>query len=104
VEILIRGTQIEKLINLATSSGLYLWGIRRIAPEIVYAKIRVHGYLRIREMVKISGCRVKIHHKHGLPFLYRKLMERRMFLVGAVFFGALLVYLSSFVLIIKIEG
>jgi similar to stage IV sporulation protein len=27
-----------------------------------------------------------------------------MFLVGAVFFGALLVYLSSFVLIIKIEG
>lgn len=104
VEILIRGAQAEKIINLATSSGLYLWGVRRIAPEIVYAKIRIFGYLRMREMVKISGCRVKIHHKHGWPFLYHKIISRKMFLIGAVLAGVLVVYISSFVLLVKIDG
>ncbi len=104
VEILIRGPQPEKLINLITGSGLYLWHVRRVAPGIVHAKIRVHGYLRIRELIKRSGCHVKIHRKHGWPFLRRKLAERRMFLVGALLFVGLTMYLSTLVLFVRIEG
>jgi len=104
VEILIRGSQPEKFINLVTGSGLYLWHIRRVAPGIVHAKIRAHGYLRIREMMRRSGCYVKIHRKHGWPFLRRKLAERRMFLIGALLFIGLIMYLSSLVLFVRIEG
>lgn len=104
VEILIRGPQPEKFINLATGSGLYLWHIRRVGPGVVHAKIRVHGYLRIREMMKRSGCYVKIHRKRGWPFLSRKLTERRMFLMGALLFVGLIMYLSSLVLFVKIDG
>ena len=104
VEILIRGPHLEKFINLATNSGLYLWDARRLGPETLYAKIRVHGFLRIRELARKAGATVKIRGKNGWPFLWRKLSNRKFFAIGAIFFVIILFFLSSFIFFIKVEG
>lgn len=104
VEILVRGPQIEKFINLATSSGLFLWDIRRLGQEVIKVKMRAHGFARTREMARKTGCKIKIHHKRGWPFFQRKLIRRKVFIIGFACFILFLCYLSSLVLFIKVEG
>jgi similar to stage IV sporulation protein len=104
VEILARGPQLEKLINLITNSNFYLWDVKRLGPEVLQAKIRAHTFLRIREFIRKSGSTVRIHRKRGWPFLRRKLGRRKVFFIAAILFIAFLIYLSSFIFFIKVEG
>lgn len=104
VEVLVRGAYLEKLLNILTNSGLYLWDIRRLGNEALQAKIRVHGFLRIREYARKTDSTVKIHQKKGWPFLYRSLLRRKMLLFGAAVLVGLLIYGSSFIFFIKVEG
>lgn len=101
---LVRGAHLEKLINLLTSSGLYLWDVKRLGTGAIQAKIRAHGFLRIRELIRRTNSTLKIHRKKGWPFIWRKMVYRKMFWIGALVFIALLVYLSSFIFFIKVEG
>lgn len=104
VEIIIRGAQLEKLINLLTGSGYYLWDIKKVAPEVVSAKLRSHGFLEIRPFVKKSGTLVKIRHRRGWPFLRQKISQRKVFWLSAFVALGLLLYLSTLTLLIKIDG
>ena len=104
VEIVVRGAHLEKLINLLTGSGLFVWDIKRIGGDALVAKIRAHGFLRIREPLRRSGCRGRIRAKKGWPFLWRQIKRRKVFLLGAAFAVMLLIYLSSFIIFIKVEG
>jgi sporulation protein YqfD len=102
--ILVRGPHLEKIINLMTGSGLYIWDVQRLEPETLQLKIRAHGFFRLREMLKRTGLLAKIIHKKGWPFLWRDLNRRKTFLIGAVAFIGALLYLSTFVFFIKVEG
>ena len=104
VELIIRGPQLEKLLNLLTGSGFYLWDVKKIAPEVITAKLRSHGFIKIRPFVKRSGTLVKIRRKKGWPFLRKKIAQRKVFLLGAVGMLGLLLYLSTLTLVIKVDG
>jgi similar to stage IV sporulation protein len=102
--ILIRGAHLEKMINLMTSSGLKLWDVQWLAPEVMQIKVRAHGFFRMHEMIRKTGLQVKILRKKGWPFLWREMNRRKVFLAGAVLFVGALIYLSTFVFFIKVEG
>jgi similar to stage IV sporulation protein len=104
LEILVRGSQLEKFINLATCSGLSLWEVKRLGPDVISLKIRAYGFLRTRGIARRTGCQVKICHKNGWPFVLRQLAERKLFVAGGVLFCAALLYLASLVWVIRIEG
>jgi similar to stage IV sporulation protein len=104
LEIIVRGSQLEKLINLATGSGLYLWEVKRLDGDTLSVKMWARGFLRIRGMARRAGCRVKIRRKHGWPFVLRRLAARKLFCLGGLLCGACLLYLASLVLVVRIEG
>jgi similar to stage IV sporulation protein len=104
VEVLIQGPHLEKMINFTTKSGLYIWDIRRLDSETIQIKMRAHGFLRIREMARRSDSTVRIERKQGWPFIGRKLWQRKAFILGALGFVAILLYLSTFIFFIKIDG
>ena len=104
VELLVRGPQLEKFINLTASMGLSLWDVRRLGSEVLQAKMQANSFLRIRSLVKKSKTTVKVLRKVGWFFTIRKVWQRKPFLVGALFCLGLLVYLSNFVWVIRIEG
>lgn len=104
VLILVRGQQLEKFINLVTNAGLGLWNIRRLGPEVFQAKMRAPGFLKIRPFIRRSNTVVKIYRKCGWPFLQRRLAARKLFFIGASIFFTFLIYLSSFIMVIKVEG
>jgi similar to stage IV sporulation protein len=104
VKILARGKQLEKLINLATGSGFYLWEICRISDDVLYAKMRAHGFLQIRSIARKSGCTVRICQKKGWPFIARRMRGRKLFFAGGLLFLAGLVYCSAFLWFVKLDG
>ncbi|TCL65296.1 hypothetical protein EDC14_101744 [Hydrogenispora ethanolica] len=104
VEILVRGPHLEKFINLATNSGLVLWDVKRVGPDVLHVKLRAHGFRRIREYARRSQATVRLHRKRGWPFSWRKMRRRRTFLLGSVLFVGGLIYLSTLVLVIRVEG
>ncbi len=104
IQLIVRGAHLEKFLNLLTGSGLYLWDVRRLGTEVAEVKIRAHGFSRIRGIVRKTHTTVKIYQKKGLPFIKRKLARRKFFWIGAMILISFLVYLSSFVFIIKVDG
>ncbi len=104
IQLIVRGAHLEKFLNLLTSSGLYLWDVKRLGTEVAEVKIRAHGFSRIRGVVRKTHTTVKIYQKKGLPFIKRKLARRKIFWMGAIILISFLVYLSSFVFIIKVDG
>jgi similar to stage IV sporulation protein len=104
LEILVRGSQLEKFINLTTGSGLSLWEIKRLGVDVISVKMRAHGFFRMRRIARRSGCQIKICHKNGWPFARRRIAGRKLFLVGGVLFCVGLIYLASFIWFVRIEG
>lgn len=103
IAIEISGLVPEKLINLCTAHGIYLWSIMR-RDEKMYAKIYVADFFRIRSIVRKSGCRVRVVGYRGLPFLLKRLERRKMMWVGVATFIFLLNYFVSFVWFVDITG
>ena len=60
-----------------------------------------------RKMIKPayrSKCKVKIIKKEGLYFKLKKVKKRKMFVLGAAMFAALIFFLNSFIWTIRIDG
>jgi len=99
----VRGPATEKFINLASSQGISLWDIRR-GPDVAFLRVDVDSFFALRPLSKKTGCRLRIEHKAGLPFLCSRLRRRRGLVFGLVFFVSALYFFSSFVLFIGVEG
>ena len=72
VNIKVEGFFIERFINMCTSKKILLMDIKREKSSIMYAKIGVSDYKRLRQVAKKTKSKVKIQNKKGLPFLAHK--------------------------------
>ena len=104
LSVLIQGPYPERLLNLITNYGSYLWDVRRLSDRVIIAKIKAGNFLKIKELVRRSGCQLSIHRKRGCPFWRRKLERRKVFILGLLGFLIWLSYCSSMVLFIKVIG
>ena len=96
-EILVKGSHIEKFINLSISRGCYLWDIRRLQPDLITAKVRLEDFRALRHIARTTRSRLKVRRKIGLPFVMGKVRRRKMLAVGALVFLAAMYLLSSFI-------
>lgn len=103
VKIHISGAIPEKFINLCIAREILLWGITKVETGFT-AYIRVDDFFYIRPLARRSLTKITILKKLGLPFLQRKIKQRKMLLAGAVLFIILLQYLTSFVWFIEVRG
>ncbi len=103
VEIETSGFAVERFINLATHSGIYIWDVTRNSANI-RMKVSVKAFRRLKPCAKKTKTRIKIVDKRGLPFLAHRYRKRKILVFGALFFIASLYLLSSFVWLIGIEG
>ena len=104
VNIKVEGFFIERFINMCTSKKILLMDIKREKSSIMYAKVGVSDYKRLRQVAKKTKSKVKIQNKKGLPFLAHKYRKRKIF---AFLFGAIIlamIVLSNFIWNIEIQG
>lgn len=99
----LRGSNQEKIINIALTRGIYIWDIKRNG-DIIQLKVRSSAYKALKNITDEHNYDLEILDKKGLPF-YKTLLKRRMgFLGGAVIFILTLYIMSSFVWFIQVSG
>ncbi len=95
---------LEKFINMATTRGIYLWGIANAFGNRVALNVRLRDVQPLRHIARMTRCRFHIVARSGLPFFIGRLRRRQALLGGALFFVIMLYALSSFIWVIDITG
>lgn len=103
VKIKVRGAMPEKFINLCVAQHIFLWGIVKQGDEL-YAWIRLSDFMRIRPLVRISQTKVSVSGFYGWPFMAKKILRRKMLVIGAVLFLISLHVLASYVWFVDVKG
>lgn len=104
VNIEIEGFHIERFINICISKRIFLWNINRKKSSVMSVNIGIQDFKNIKEIVKKSGCKVKINEKQGLPFIFNRYKKRKIFLIILLIILAAAYILSNFIWNIDIEG
>ncbi len=100
--VMAQGKRLEALLNRAAATGIYLWGIRRPAPGRLLFRVRGKDFPRLRPAFRRCGCRGKILHRSGLPFLLRRLLQNKGRWLGLAFFITAIQVLASFVWVVGV--
>lgn len=103
VKIQISGNIPEKFINLCIAQHIFLWGIKK-EGDVLYAWLRLPDFFRIREIVRISQTQIEVIRFFGMPFLIKRMKQRKMLVMGAVLFFFALNVLSSYIWFVDITG
>ena len=104
VIIKVEGLTLERFLNLATTSDIYLWDIKRLDDLTLEGKVSIEGFKALKKIVKKVGCRIELVDKKGLPFILYKLKNRKMLGFGLIIFLSIIIYLSSLIWSIDIIG
>lgn len=104
VIIRVEGLTLERFLNLAATSDIYLWDIKRVGYTVLEVKVTIEGFKALKEVVKRVGCRVELIDKKGVPFILYRLKQRKMLGFGIIIFLGLIIFLSSLIWIIEIIG
>ncbi|MEG6614831.1 sporulation protein YqfD [Peptococcaceae bacterium 1198_IL3148] len=104
VSLLVQGESLEKFINMAASRGIYLWDITKVGADKMLVRVRLSGVKPLRHIARGTGNKFKISTREGVPFIVGRMKKRKLLVIGAVAFMAVLYMLSSFIWFIEIEG
>lgn len=104
VIIKVEGLTLERFLNLATTSDIYLWDIKRLDNLTLEVKVSIEGFKALKKIVKKVGCKVELVDKKGIPFILYRLKYRKMLGFGLIIFLSIILFLSSLIWSIDIIG
>lgn len=104
VNISVEGYFIERFINICVSKNILLWNLKRKKSSFLYANIGMKEFKKIKEIAKITKCRVKIEKKKGLPFILHRYKKRKLFFASLITIIILIFGVSNFIWNIEITG
>ncbi len=82
----IRGSGVEKFLNLALQQEIQIKGIAWLEEDCVRASVKLSDIYRLRHIARMSHCRFHIFRRIGLPFFLNRIKKRKMLGVGAFLF------------------
>jgi len=103
LRIRITGYSPERFMNLCSSHGILLWDIAPFA-SCYEMTVSVPDLYRLKPILKKTNTSVHILKKEGFPFLLARWKKRKIFLAGSMLCMAFLIYLSTFIWAIEVEG
>ena len=82
VRIRIRGGNAERVINALLAKHTQIWDVARTAEGDVTLFMKLPDALRLRPLLKETGCRMKTLERHGMPYSTKMLRQRSFFIAG----------------------
>lgn len=104
VSISVEGYFIERFINVCISKNNLIWNLKRKKSSFLYANIAIKDFKKMKEIAKITKCRIKIEKKKGLPFLLHRYKKRKLFVFLLIILMTIIFTISNFVWNIEIVG
>ena len=93
----------ERFINLCVKAHIPLWDLSR-ADEQLTGKTTIRGYKHIRPIVHLSGVRVHITGKRGLPFWSARHRRRAGLIAGLLAAAVVIACLSVRIWTVSVTG
>ena len=97
------GDSKERFINLCKNKEIELLQLFMINDKW-FCKMQCNDFLKIKDLIKKTGCVCRIKEKRGLYFLLRKIKERKGLILGSVFFLLILAQCSGRIWSISVDG
>ncbi|MEW6182889.1 MAG: sporulation protein YqfD [Bacillota bacterium] len=104
VSLVVEGRALERFINMAVSRGIKFWDVARLDKERLILRVRLGAVGSLRHIARRTACSFKVTEKMGLPFMIWSMRKRKALYGGALFFFAVLYFLSSFVWSVEVHG
>lgn len=92
-----------RLLDSAAADGIRVWGVRR-QEETTRLCCYARDYRRLRRPAGRACIRLRVHGRHGLPFLLFRYRRRKGLLVAAVLYAAILAVLAPRIWAIQVVG
>lgn len=93
----------ERLLNELVQAGVSLWRIRRRGEGVRFS-CPAADYRRIRPFARRACVRMRMRHKHGLPFWRHRYRHRKGLLMGVCLYGLILALLAPRIWVIEVVG
>lgn len=100
----LRGKYIELFINMAIKNQIHIWDISMQNNEQAVFSISVDDFFKLRPIVKKTYTRIHVMKRGGLPFLVKKLNNRKGIVFGLILFLLIIQVFSSLIWTINIKG
>lgn len=102
VEIKVEGYYIERFINICNNKNILLWNVKSNRDTIMYARIRISEFKKLKKISKTTKCKIEINRKRGLPFILNKYRKRKIFAIALITIVLLIMISSNYIWNIEI--
>ncbi len=103
IDLAISGSLPETFLNIMTNSGISVWNIKS-REGVIYCRTLVPNYRYICRLSRRKNVRVRVRHKHGVPFFLYRNKKRVGIFIGTVCFVLIFTILSKFIWYVDIYG
>lgn len=93
----------ERLLNEIAARNMQVWGVQRRGESTRFCCF-AREYRRLRPLARRACVRMRVRHKHGLPFRLHRYRRRRGLLAAAVVYGVLLALLIPRIWVVEVVG
>ena len=99
----VQGGSKERFLNLCGLKGIELWNIAFLENSLE-AWMKIKDFWELRPIVRKTRVKVAVLKKSGLPFFVPRILQRAIFLLGAMLAVSFWVVSSFFLWEIKVNG
>lgn len=103
LRIRISGHSLERFINTCSYKGIPIWEISN-QNSFYEMNITIKDFKKMKPVIRKTRTKVTIVKRTGFPFFIHKYQHRKLFISGFFLCVFLILYLSTFIWHIKIEG
>ncbi|MDD7403691.1 MAG: sporulation protein YqfD [Butyribacter sp.] len=105
VKVRMNGQHLERFVNLCRNHNILLWQLYwDKEKKNLYFRIALHDFYRLRPLARKCRVRVLIVKRYGLPFILGRMKRHISFCMGVFFSFLLVIFLSSRIWGISVEG
>ena len=97
------GFSTERFMNLCSNHNIFLWEIKNHSTYYTMC-ISLQGFYKLRSITRKTGTRVVVTGRYGLPFFWKKMKKRKIFILGLIGSFLFLFWMEGFVWNIEIKG
>ncbi|WP_404453052.1 sporulation protein YqfD [Virgibacillus necropolis] len=104
VIILIEGSNPEKLLQHCVNQEILVWNVKKESHTSCQANIRLQDLSKLNGFQNDGSYTITVTREFGLPFIVKKLVSRKEFLLSIGICFLLILYLSNIIWDVKING
>ncbi|PLR93822.1 sporulation protein YqfD [Bacillus sp. T33-2] len=104
LKVKVSGKGIERFLNQLIRMDIHVWNVKRHGTEAVVFSMRLKDAKKLRGPARSYGCKIRFLERSGGPFFLYRLWTNSGFVLGAIVFLFVVIFLSNMVWGIQIKG